>query len=231
MNTTFGNKSAREPGSLRRGFTMIEMLVVFGVIAILAGLIVAVAGHAKGKARLSRAQTELRFVEAGITAYKGALGSYPPDHPNDPAHSALFYELTGTVMTLDGGNPPSPLRYYSPVSGETLNASDLKNIFGVDGFANTTTDVSQVRNFATALRTSEQSAKLLTLTGITNSMLGLNMAGPGSTNSLGGHIMVLWNYVATNPTNNPTSYDLWVDISVGATTYRVSNWSAEPQPL
>src|SRR5690348_17365980 len=34
-----------------------------------------------------------------------------------------------------------------------------------------------------------------------------------------------WRYVSTNPTHNPGSYDLWVDLVIGGKTYRVSNWS------
>jgi len=40
-----------------------------------------------------------------------------------------------------------------------------------------------------------------------------------------------WHYVSTNPTNNPGSYDLWVDVLIGTKTNRVSNWSKTPQVL
>jgi hypothetical protein len=38
-----------------------------------------------------------------------------------------------------------------------------------------------------------------------------------------------WRYVSSGPTNNPGSYDLWVDLYIGGKTYRLSNWSKEAQ--
>jgi hypothetical protein len=37
--------------------------------------------------------------------------------------------------------------------------------------------------------------------------------------------------VSTNPTNNPGSFDLWIDVLYGGKTNRISNWSKDPQPL
>ena len=33
-----------------------------------------------------------------------------------------------------------------------------------------------------------------------------------------------WRYNATNPTNNPNSYDLWAEIRVGDDTLIIGNW-------
>ncbi|MEI9963171.1 MAG: hypothetical protein WDM76_19275 [Limisphaerales bacterium] len=38
-----------------------------------------------------------------------------------------------------------------------------------------------------------------------------------------------WRYNSANPTNNPGSFDLWVDILVRGKTNRISNWSKQPQ--
>ncbi len=35
-------------------------------------------------------------------------------------------------------------------------------------------------------------------------------------------------YNSSNPTNNPNSYDLWVDIVISGKTNRINNWSSEP---
>jgi len=34
-------------------------------------------------------------------------------------------------------------------------------------------------------------------------------------------------YVSSSPTNNPNSYDLWVDVVMNGKTNRLSNWSKE----
>jgi hypothetical protein len=37
-----------------------------------------------------------------------------------------------------------------------------------------------------------------------------------------------WRYNSSNPTNNPGSYDLWVDVIIDGKTNRFGNWSKEP---
>ena len=39
-----------------------------------------------------------------------------------------------------------------------------------------------------------------------------------------------WHYNPINPTNNPDSYDLWIDVVWRGKTNRISNWSKDPQP-
>jgi len=40
-----------------------------------------------------------------------------------------------------------------------------------------------------------------------------------------------WRYISTNPTNNPTSFDLWIDIIVDHKTNRFSNWETKYKTL
>ena len=35
-------------------------------------------------------------------------------------------------------------------------------------------------------------------------------------------------YVSSNPTNNPNSFDLWVDVIISGKTNRINNWSRQP---
>ena len=71
-------------------------------------------------------------------------------------------------------------------------------------------------------------------------VLGLVVPGPvgpvGSVNNLQLPTTTLpyinpWHYNSANPTNNPDSYDLWIDVIWGGKTNRVNNWSKDPQPL
>jgi hypothetical protein len=34
-------------------------------------------------------------------------------------------------------------------------------------------------------------------------------------------------YNSSSPTNNPNSYDLWIDVVIDGKTNRISNWSKE----
>ena len=214
---------------------MIELLVVIGVIAILVGLIVAAAGHAMSAARQHHVEAQRESLTSAIEAYKRKVGYYPPDNPNNPAQSPLFYELTGTVTTPDANG--SPARYTSQISGDTFVVAngDFATVFGptnvpgsVVGFVNASADPSQVRNFFAAAAKSGITGKLVTA-GVTNTFFGVPLSGPLATNTVDGKNLAPWSYVSTNPTNNSGSYDLWVDVTYGGKTNRFSNWSKEPQ--
>jgi len=37
-----------------------------------------------------------------------------------------------------------------------------------------------------------------------------------------------YRYNSSSPTNNPRSYDLWIDVLIGGKFNRISNWSEQP---
>ncbi len=83
-----------------RAFTLIELLVVIAIIAILAGLLLSTAGYMQEKAARSRAEAEIKAVEAALENYKVDFGSYPTGTttvalvnalmPTDPAQKVYF---------------------------------------------------------------------------------------------------------------------------------------------
>jgi prepilin-type N-terminal cleavage/methylation domain-containing protein len=213
----------------RSAFTLIEILVVISIVAILSALILATAGYAVTKARRARVETELATLETAIQSYKAAKGFYPQDDPNNYSMSPLFYELTGTTITLVGGVPSS---YFSSVSGDTLNvATDFTNIYNgaVSGFVNASSDATQVQNFFGATAKSARTGRIVT-SGVTNSIFGVVVPGPVQFPTTNGSTISPWYYNSSNPTNNPGSYDLWMDVFYSGKTNRISNWSQTPQP-
>ncbi|HOW79554.1 MAG TPA: hypothetical protein PK406_08895, partial [Verrucomicrobiota bacterium] len=59
-------------------------------------------------------------------------------------------------------------------------------------------------------------------------VLGSALEGPLVYQDARGAKLNPWRYNSSNPTNNPNSFDLWMDIAVGGKTNRICNWSDKP---
>lgn len=81
----------------KQGFTLIELLVVIAIIAVLASLVLAAAGSVQKKGARSRAEAEIKAVEAALESYKSDNGDYPS---NDIKGSA---NLVSALMPTNGG--------------------------------------------------------------------------------------------------------------------------------
>ena len=93
---------------LRRGFTLIELMVVIAIVLLLAGILLPVSLRAVEDARVARAMTELRSVEAALEAYRADHKTYPPCTVSCDTSDAEE-ELQLPRELADGGYlPPSP---------------------------------------------------------------------------------------------------------------------------
>jgi len=213
----------------RRAFTLIELLVVIAIIAILAALLFPIGGKLMQNAAKKRAQAELNLVAAAIDSYKAKLGYYPPDNTLNaggniivsPAVNTLFYELvgctkdaTGTQLTPLNGSPTVTLTAIGAFSSGRITG--IMNSTGGNGGD----EGGSAQSFLKELKPSQYGN-----TGVIR-RLGIAMDGP----VMAGNVSV-FQYNSSNPTNNPTSYDLWVDIVVGGKTNRVNNWTPKPVVL
>jgi prepilin-type N-terminal cleavage/methylation domain-containing protein len=212
---------------LSRAFTLIELLVVIAIMAILAGLIFPVTS-AVNKAKIrTRTRAEMGQIIIGIETYKSKLGHYPPDNPLYPAQNQLYYELLGTTndpsgnfATLDG-RPPQ------------LTSAQIKAVFGVDGFVNTLRGGggdearSAVGSVLAGLKPTQSLLVAATPPVPPIMVLGVPLDGwpPLGEPPPGTHKITPWSYNSSSPTNNPRSFDLWIDLIIGGKTNRICNWS------
>jgi prepilin-type N-terminal cleavage/methylation domain-containing protein len=115
MRTTF------EAGNRRRGLSLIELLVVVGVVAILAALLLAAVMSAREAARRAQCQGHLKQLGLALHNYHGTFGSFPmgmtvahdprqvnPDAPPLPDESFLvsvlpFMEQQATYDAINHG--------------------------------------------------------------------------------------------------------------------------------
>jgi hypothetical protein len=108
----------------------------------------------------------------------------------------------------------------------------FKTVFGsvtkVTGFANTTRgagdETVRAQNFFVGgLRTGQfttNGAGTLTVLG--------DSAIDGPSDAMVNKKLNPWRYNSSSPTNNPGTYDLWIDYLFGGQTNRICNWSDRP---
>lgn len=71
------------------GFTLIELVLVVGIIAVLTGLLLSTVGYARKKGALARAETEIAAMSAALENYKADNAIYPRDNTTNQYTDAL----------------------------------------------------------------------------------------------------------------------------------------------
>lgn len=200
--------------SSRRAFTLVEMLVVIGIIGLLAAMIVPAMSNAIKRRDISRAEAELRKLELLINNYKDKWGSYPPDNPAGAVTNALYYELSGT--SLAGAN-------YGTLDGaETISSANAQAYLGVPGFLNSTLGTVQAKNYLPELKP-DHSALISTAPAV-RVLTAPGKPAPGNTIIVNGIPVNPWRYVSSNPVHNPGRFDLWAELEIGGKTNIIGNW-------
>jgi type II secretory pathway pseudopilin PulG len=89
-----------------RAFTLIELVVVVGLILILTGLVLSTVGYARRKGARARAETEIAAMAAALESYKSDNASYPRSSTTD----------TFTAVTNRTPPDPQPTSYDPSVT-------------------------------------------------------------------------------------------------------------------
>src|SRR2546423_15124910 len=81
-NVRRADRLTNRPGARRGGlrynaFTLIELVLVVGIIIVLAGLVLSTVGYARKKGARARAETEIAALSAACENYKADKGIYP----------------------------------------------------------------------------------------------------------------------------------------------------------
>src|SRR5215813_12140485 len=88
-----GERLADEFGAWHRrrynAFTLIELVLVVGIITVLAGLVLSTVGYARKKAARARAEAEIAALSAACENYKADNGIYPRDPTANTSTDAL----------------------------------------------------------------------------------------------------------------------------------------------
>ncbi len=85
--------------NIKKGFTLVEILVVIGIIGILSSVTLILLNKARSSASLARAKTEFKSLETAINFYYEDNGSMPEDVSRDLP--------PGLEVYLSGGDWPN----------------------------------------------------------------------------------------------------------------------------
>jgi len=103
-------------------FTLVEMITVIAIIAILAGLVLAINGLVQGKSAKARAEAEVKMLSTACESYKTDNGGYPQDS-SVPSKTDTLDARTYTTAdaSLGGKYSLSSQFLYGQLTGDINN--------------------------------------------------------------------------------------------------------------
>ncbi len=111
-------------------FTIIEILIVIGIILFLAGLLLAVSGYVQEKGKRARAEAEIAAMSAALESYKADNGIYPRDNPGN--------QFTDNLNARSSTNPANyqnaSLFLFTQLSGLDANQTPISGVKSYFGF-------------------------------------------------------------------------------------------------
>lgn len=225
----------------RLAFTLIELLVVISVIAVLAAFTIPVIGAIKKKEYISSTQAQMNLIVTALESYKADHGYYPPCNTNNAVTNQLYYELVGTATNVVTGKTT-----YEPLDGGPgITQGNVSGYFAIGGLLNCSQgsgeDAKKARSYLLDLKPGQLATDANSVKVLVASVNGPDtqyQPMPGFTSG---------NNNPANPfryvypgTNNPSSYDLWIQLSIGSSfnginsftvtnKYLICNWSKQIQ--
>ena len=115
-----------ENARVRRGFTLVELLIVIGIIGLLMALLVPTVTSSLRKARRTRVQLELNGIATALDAYKSDFGDYPRFglDPADPLNNAGDRGARLLARALMGPAPAAGIANVDPYFGDGFGAPE-----------------------------------------------------------------------------------------------------------
>jgi prepilin-type N-terminal cleavage/methylation domain-containing protein len=125
-------KGVRRGESRYNGFTLIELVLVVGIITVLGALVLSTVGYARKKGARARAETEIAAMSAACENYKADNGVYP--RGNADLSNTTPYDTDNLNAQTDGDPTANPtatryqkasLYLYIQLSGINANRTPI----------------------------------------------------------------------------------------------------------
>ncbi len=120
------------PGFARPGFTLVELLVTVGIIALLFGLSLVALSHVRVTAQKTRVQDDLHLIQMALDAYRSDFQDYP--RFASPADDYATQNNLGNGTWLDYANDRGArLLCQALIAPGPATSSDTSHPAGQDG--------------------------------------------------------------------------------------------------
>lgn len=122
----------------KKGFTLIELVVVIAILGILAGIAIPRFLDATATARGAKIVADLRTIDSAIVIYNAKTGTFPKDFAalttDNPTNATPQYKLLASEPKPAQGNAIFPAK-----PGKTSKAGDSYALSKTDGTENRAT--------------------------------------------------------------------------------------------
>ena len=212
----------RRGGRRHNGFTLIELVLVVGIITVLGALVLSTVGYARKKGARARAETEIAAMSSACENYKADNGVYPRDPTANTATDALnartMLDPVNTDVMLYRA---ASLVLYRALSGDRnldRAVTDADRSFNIDGttLSPPTTQLPQsyVAFKPNMLSPPGGSGTVIAITDAFGNSFGYSTANQYDPNTGYNPTFDLWSTAAVAPSPTPappaTQQDLWI---------------------
>ncbi len=109
--------------NVRRGFTLVEVMAVIGVIVVLMGIAIPTLSTMRSEARSTSCRTTLRELGLGLSAYRTSMGDRIPSCEPLPAEVSLGETSGGLPEVLDGYIDPGCKCWFCAADSDSESLS------------------------------------------------------------------------------------------------------------
>ena len=130
----------KDKATTKRGFTLIELVVVIAIIGLLASVVLASLGKSRNRAEITKFQSDYRAVSNSLELYRQSNGGYPGAPATPIAIDTLINGSLNTYMKQVPSTTSVAVSSQIPGVYYYLNSSDPNDTRYLCGDVNSTQD-------------------------------------------------------------------------------------------